>query len=163
MHENFTRNVWIVTSGILANNLILQRLHNHGYYQVKIAPRLWRNLWRTISFTLVVDEFRIGYVGQDHRDHLMSSLNMYYENITTDWEGKLYCGITMKWNYTQRYVDISMPGYVKEALQKFGHKTPKKTQHQPYPAPERTYGADAHKMKPLDTSPALPTERVKLI
>ena len=56
-----------------------------------------------------------------------------------------------------------MNGYVKGALQKIGHKIPIKPQHQLYPDPEHTYGADAHKMKPLDTSPALSKERVKII
>ena len=82
-------------------------------------------MWRPISFTLVVDNFGIGYVGRDHADHLMSALEIYYKNITTDWEGKLYFGITMKWNYTKKYVYISMNGYVKETLHQFGHKTPK--------------------------------------
>ena len=105
-----------------------------------------------------MDNFVIGYVGQEHAYHPMSSLKMYCENITTNWEGKLYCGITMKWNYTKRYVDIYMPGYVKESLRQFSHKTPKKPQHQPYPAAERTNGANDQKMKPLNTSPELPTE-----
>ena len=48
-----------------------------------------------------------------------------------------------------------MPGYVKEVLHQFGHNTPKTPQHNPYPDPEQTYGADAKKIKPLDTSPAL--------
>ena len=69
----------------------------------------------------------------------------------------------MKWNYTKMYVEISMHRYVKEALYQFVHKIPIKPQHQLYPDPEHTYGADAHKMKQLDTSPALPTERVKRI
>ena len=56
-----------------------------------------------------------------------------------------------------------MPRYVKDYLHQFGHKTPIKTHHQPYPAQERTYGTDAQKMKLLDTSLALPTERVKII
>ena len=41
-------------------------------------------------------DFGIGYVGCEHADHLMSALKMYYEYITKYWEGKLYCGITMK-------------------------------------------------------------------
>ena len=45
-------------------------------------------------------------------DHLMSALKMYYKKITTDREGNLYCGITMKWDYTKIYGDISMPGHV---------------------------------------------------
>ena len=90
-------------------------------------------------------------------------MKIYYENITTDWEGKLYCGITMKWNYTKRYIDISILVYVKEYLHQFGHKTPIKPQQQPYSAPEWTYGADSHQMKSIDASWSLPTERVKII
>ena len=56
-----------------------------------------------------------------------------------------------------------MTGYVKEALHQFGNNKTIKPQHQPYLAPERTYGADARKMKPFDTSLELPMERVKKI
>ena len=93
----------------------------------------------------------------------MSALNMYYEKITTDWEGKLYCGISMKYDYAKINVDISMPGYLKGYLYQFNHKTTKTPQHQPYPATERTYGADAQKMKLIDTSPKLLTQQVKKI
>ena len=58
-------------------------------------------MWRPISLTLVVDNFGIGYVGIDHADHIMSALKICYNNITMYWEGKLYCGITMKFNYTK--------------------------------------------------------------
>ena len=51
--------------------------------------------------------------------------------------------------------------YVKEALYQFIHKTPKNPQHQLYTAPEWKYGADDQKIKPLNTSPQLPTEQVK--
>ena len=39
----------------------------------------------------------------------------------------------------------------------------KNPQHQIYPLPDRTYDTDVQKMKPLDTSPELPTERLKRI
>ena len=55
----------------------------------------------------------------------------------------------------KKYVDISIPIYVKEALHQFSNKTPKNPYNQPYPAPEWTYGTYAQ-----NTSPALPTERV---
>ena len=100
---------------------------------------------------MLVEDFGISYIGCEHTNHLMSALKMYYGKITTDWEGKLYCGITMKWDYTNIYVDISMPGYVKEPLHQFDHKQQKNTQHQPYIALERTYGADDQKMKPIGT------------
>ena len=43
-------------------------------------------------------------------------LKEHYE-VSVDYEGELYCGTTLKWNYEKRYVDISMPGYVDKALQ----------------------------------------------
>ena len=46
-----------------------------------------------------MDDFGIGYVGRDHPDHLMSALKMYDKKITTYWQGKLYCSITIKWDY----------------------------------------------------------------
>ena len=63
-------------------------------------------MWRPISFTLVVDNSVIEYVGREHADHLMSALKMCYEKITTYWEGMLYYGIKMKCNHTKSYADI---------------------------------------------------------
>ena len=51
-------------AGILAKQLVAQFLGNHGYYQVKHTPVLWQHLWRTILFTLVVNNFGIVYVGR---------------------------------------------------------------------------------------------------
>ena len=68
-------------SGILAINLLAQRLHNHRYYQVKQIPGLLQHLWRPISFTLVVEDFVIGCLGLEHADTVMSALKIYYEKI----------------------------------------------------------------------------------
>ena len=65
-------------------------------------------MWITISFTLVGGNFGIFNVGRENADNLMSALKIYYAKITTEWEGKLYCGITMKWDYKKIYVDISI-------------------------------------------------------
>ena len=46
----------------------------------------------------MVENFENGYVGQEHADNMMSALKIYCDNITTDWEGKLYCGITINGN-----------------------------------------------------------------
>ena len=42
-----------------------------------------------------------------------------------------------------------MLGYIKESLHQFSYKTPKKPQHQTYPVPEKTFGADAQKINQL--------------
>ena len=39
--------------------------------------------------------------------------------MTKDWEATNYCGLDVEWNCEKRYVDISMKGYVKKALQRF--------------------------------------------
>ena len=53
--------------------------------------------------------------------------NEYYKT-SIDWEGSLYCEITLDWNYEERYLDISMPGYVTKVLQRFQHDKPAKPQ-----------------------------------
>ena len=53
-------------AGILANKLLRERLHPHGYYKVPHTPGLWKHIARPISFTLVVDDFGIKYVGKEH-------------------------------------------------------------------------------------------------
>jgi hypothetical protein len=42
-----------------------------------------------------VDDFGVKYVGREHAKHLMAALKEDYEAVSVDWEGKLYCGITL--------------------------------------------------------------------
>jgi hypothetical protein len=42
-----------------------------------------------------------------------------------DWEAKQYIGINLKWDYTKREVELSMDGYVEQALAEFEHSIPK--------------------------------------
>ena len=65
----------------------------------------------------MVDDFGIKYTGKEHVQHLLSSLKETYE-ISEDWAGQLYCGRTLKWNYTNGYLDTSMPTYVNKQLQR---------------------------------------------
>ena len=58
----------------------------------------------------------------------------------SDKEGSVFCGITLDWDYENRTVDLSMPGYVEKALVRFKHPTPRKPQHAPYPAAPIEYG-----------------------
>ena len=38
----------------------------------------------------------------------------------------------LEWNYKQKYVDVSMPGYVSKDLHKFYHAPRSKPQHSPF-------------------------------
>ena len=53
---------------------------------------------RTINCTLVVDEFGVKNSVKEHVLHLKAALEDKYK-VTTTWDGKLYIGISLKWNY----------------------------------------------------------------
>jgi hypothetical protein len=82
----------------------------------------------------------VNYVGKHHADHLRNALLQSYE-LTTDWEGKVYSGMSLKWDYKNRTCDIYMPGYVSNVLSKFQHDSPKHPQHTPSQYVTPVYGA----------------------
>lgn len=148
-------------AGILANKLLKKRLAKHGYYEVTHTPGLWKHITRPIQFTLVVDDFGIKYVGKEHVDHLFKALEEHY-TIDIDWNGELYCGIALTWDYDNKHVDIAMPGYIKKLLQRFQHECTK-PQHSPYSCPPKRYGTNAQLPLPQDTSPRLDKDGVRRI
>jgi hypothetical protein len=107
-------------SGILANQLLVHRLDIYGYHQTPFMPGIWRHVTRPIQFTLEVDDFGVQYVGAEYAHHLIAALETDY-TISKDWTGSLYCGITLNWDYTNKHVDLSLPGYIKDSLHKFQH------------------------------------------
>ncbi len=127
-------------AGIIAQELLEERLKKAGYTQSKLTPGYWKHKWRPISFTLVVDNFGIKYIGKEHVMHLIKVLKEHYE-VEEDWEGKRYLGITLDWDYKKHKVHLSMPEYVECALAQFNHPAPDKPQHQPHQHSIPTYGA----------------------
>ena len=94
------RAVWgLPQAGILANKLLRKRLKPHGYYECVNTPGLWRHATRPITFTLVVDNFGVKYVGKEHAEHLINCLKEETYKLTEDWTGNLYCGILLRWDY----------------------------------------------------------------
>jgi len=148
-------------AGIIANKLLAKRLAKHGYFQTTHTPGLWTHAHRPITFCLVVDDFGVKYVGKDHAQHLLSALKNDYEAVSTDWEGTLYCGITLKWDYKKRTVQLSMPGYIENALHKFQHPPPTRPEDAPYKYNEPQYGAKIQMTDPIDNSDPLPAADVK--
>jgi hypothetical protein len=127
-------------AGLLANQLLQTRLVPFGYYPAQNTPGLWLHKSRSISFTLVVDDFAVKYNGKQHAEHLWNAHLQTYE-ITTDWTATVYSGMTLKWDYRKRTCDISMPGYVSNVLSKFQHDAPKHPQHTPSRYVTPVYGA----------------------
>jgi hypothetical protein len=141
-------------AGILAANLLKKRLEPHGYYECSHTPGLWRHKTRPIMFTLVVDDFGVQVTGKNNAQHLIAALKENYE-ITVDWDGKLFCGITLDWKYQKGTVDLSMPKYVQEALIEFQHAPPSKPGHQPHRHNPPQFGAKVQMTEPVDTTMAL--------
>jgi hypothetical protein len=108
----------------LANQLLQTRLALFGYYPSRHTPGLWLHRTRPISFTLVVDDFAVKYVGKQHAEHPRDALLGTYE-LPTDWMATVYSKMTLKWDYNSRTCDISMPGYVSNVLSKLQHEAPK--------------------------------------
>ena len=101
-----------------------------------------------------MDDFDIKYVNKDDVEHLMTSLQSTYK-LTPDWTGDLYCGITLGWDYDMRYVNISMPGYIKKKLSEYGHVVLNRIQSCPYAPEPKQFGA-------ITQAPAPPNDMPKL-
>jgi hypothetical protein len=118
-------------AGILANELLQRNLAKDGYLPMTHTHGLWTHDTHPISFSLVVDDFGAKYIGQEHAEHLMACIKKNY-NISSDWNGTAYCGLMLDWNYQDRTVDLSMPGYIKAALHKYQHPAPSRPEHSPH-------------------------------
>ena len=87
----------------------------HVYYPVPFTTGLWALNIRRTTFCLCVDDFGVKYFTIDDTNHLLDPPKNYYA-IPIDWEGPNYLGLTIDWNYSKKYDDISMPEYAKKAL-----------------------------------------------
>jgi hypothetical protein len=109
-------------------------------------------------FSLVVDNFGVKYVGRQHIDHLIASIEKYY-TFSKDWAGQLYGGITLRWDYERRTVDLSMSGYIAATFHKYQHHA----QHAPHKWNELNYGAKQQFTEPEDDTATLPPDGIKRI
>ena len=139
--------------GALANKQIKNFLAPDGYYEVSHTPGIWRHSTIPIQFYLEIVYFSVKYVGKQHVEHLVHCLKKNHAKVSEYWEGKLYCVIKLEWNYSERWMDTSMPGYIKRLRQRYGYIYPKKMQHIPYRAQPTIYGAAAQNSMPTDDPP----------
>ena len=149
-------------AGLIAQEELEERLNENGYRQSKIVPGLWRHDWRPISFTLVVDDFGVKYVGREHAEHLKGVLEEHYE-VSTDWAGKKYIGLSLDWDYERREVHVSLEGYVERAAKELGHEPPCKRQTSPWRCAPIKWGAKQQFVEEEKPSPPLDKKGQKFI
>jgi hypothetical protein len=147
---------------ILANKHLKQKLEPFGYHECKNTPGLWYHETKSITFTLVINNFGVKYFDKSDVEHLIESLKANYA-LTVDWTGNLYCGISLDWDYVNRWVDISMPGYIKKKMQEYGHVIPNRLQMCPYSPEPKKFGSKAQAPLPPDASPKLDEKGIKRI
>eukprot|EP00957_Ditylum_brightwellii_P115578 8815493-Ditylum_brightwellii.AAC.1 len=149
-------------AGKVANNLLKQHLAKYNYREAPYTPGLSKHTTNGNTFTLVVDDFGVKYIGTENIEHLMSALKTYY-TVKVDIKGSKYCGITLNWDYNQRTLDVSILGYIATKCKKFNHPNPACLQHCPYPPPPRKFGKEAQNQPPPNTTPATSPEQMKRI
>jgi hypothetical protein len=147
-------------AGRVANDALVIQLAAAGYRPTGLTHGLFKHDTNSIMFALVVDDFGVQYTDRKDVEHLISALSPHYK-YTTDWEGAIYCGIHLKWNYEEGWVDLSMPGYIMKALLRFCHMKPLKPQHAPSKWTEPNYGAKQQYAEYDQTSPELSDDGLK--
>jgi hypothetical protein len=66
-------------AGMLANELLQQRLAHDGYRPISHIHGLRTHDMRPNTFSLFVEDFGIKCVGQEHSEHLKASIEKYYQ------------------------------------------------------------------------------------
>jgi Reverse transcriptase (RNA-dependent DNA polymerase). len=141
-------------AGHIAYDQLETHLAKYGY-RPTTTQGLWKHETRNISFILVVDDFGIKYTDERDATHLIQALQDLY-TVNVNWTGSLYCGLTLQWNYDEKYIDISMPGYIQKVLTKFQHPPPRRKQDAPAPWSQPAYGQRIQYAVDEWMTPALP-------
>jgi hypothetical protein len=123
----------------IANDRLFKHLAADGYTQSEHTPGLLRHSTCDITFALVVDDFGVEYAGRENAQHFINVLKKLYE-ITTNWKGDKFLGLTIQWDYEARTCNISMPGHIKKALQRFAIPPTTRAQHAPHAWSKPVYG-----------------------
>jgi hypothetical protein len=141
----------LIQAGAIANRKLVSKLAAHDDHQMARTPGLFKHATRPIWFSLTVDDFLIAFVGKENADHLLHLLESNYQ-ITKEWDAKTYCGLNLDWDYINRTIDISMPGYVAKALQRFEHPSTSRKQDSPHAWTKPDNGAKQQLTPPIDDS-----------
>lgn len=139
---------------IPAQQQLKKRLNQHAYHQSSIIPDFWTHESRPISFPLVVHDFGVKCIGQEHTQHLLNVLKQH-NKVKNDWTGSEYIGLTIDWDYKHKKVHISMPKYATKAFKWLLHPNPTKLQGSPYQHTLPQYGAKVQYAATPDNAPLL--------
>jgi hypothetical protein len=143
-------------AGLLAKEQLTTLLSRHGYTESPATPGHFTHAHSPTQFTLIVDDFGVKTNSKANADMLLATLRELYE-ITVDWTGTKFLGLTLEWNYTShpRHVRLSIPGYVSKALARFNVIIAATPTHTPGPYIPPDYGKHQQMAADADNSPLL--------
>ena len=105
----------------IENDRLTSHLDNFGYFPTRILPGIQKHKYQPITFFLAVDNFGVKYFRDKHANQLLVSLCQLY-SVTEDWTRSVFIVMTLERNYLEKYVNVSMPGYITPTLHRFQHK-----------------------------------------
>ena len=140
-------------AALLAYKHLVNQLAPHRYHPCPYTTGLWEHDTRPTKFCLCVDDFGVKYFSTANADHLLNSLQQHYK-ISVDWAGTDNCGLSIKWNYPKKYVDILMPGYITSTLERLQHPKPAQPQHALHQWTQPAYGLKLQ-LAPINGTPKL--------
>jgi hypothetical protein len=129
-------------AGILANKFLRSHLEAKGFYEAASTPGLWCHKWRPIQFCLIIGNFGVKYIGQEHFNYLLGILKEFH-GVQYNVAGNKFVG-NIEWNYPASHCRISMPCYISMLLLKFKHPHPAKPRLSPYKCLPIAFGAKSH-------------------
>ena len=131
--------LWTKKAVCLAFDDLFNLLAPHRYFPVWESTGLWKHQTQPIVFTLCVGFFFIKANSMEDSHHLINAIKTCFK-CSIVWEGQNCLGLTQYWNYTKKYVDISMPGYTPTTLQRLQHKPLARPKYAPHSWNKPVYG-----------------------
>jgi len=149
-------------AGLIAQKRLNKLLAEHGYHTCENTPGLYHHETRPTFFTLVVDDFLMACKSDEDRDHLLDVLRILYE-VKVDYKALKYVGITIHHDIVKHRIEISVPSYIKNTLERFGIEIKAHGTHAPAPSPQKRYYDKTPQEATTDDSPAVGPEEQKFI
>ena len=110
MYAEFRKGIYVLQKSVhITHDEFVKNLEPFGYSPMPVTTGLWRHKVQPISFTLVGEYFGSNYT--KNAEHLLYALGTKHR-LKMNWEGIIYFGINLKWNNSNRTVNLSIPVYV---------------------------------------------------
>ena len=145
-------------SGKIAHDDLVEHLAKIGYHKGK-TEGLFLHKEKDLVFCLVVDDFACRYSNKQDALDLITHIEKKYK-FKVDWDANQYIGINLKWDYNKRRAQMSMNGYVEQALEELQHPKPKRPEWAPSHMERPNYGATIQYAETDDTE-ELDENRIK--